>query len=211
MVVFTSHFTYKTRPENVWIFVSFFHTLNVTELARNTQELLSLQDHSIQKLSIHQVQVDAVHKVTLSGRADSALDNPNTCVLINLSGYSSHFHMFLAILDSFDMLTNKNFGKKWMICFPQSGGRKAFDQFLQNCFDKLFCNTFEHGNVIATGNNLFLIPFYKSGCIHQTFSIPKGRILGDEYVEPNTLTNACKAATLYNLEYWVGNVYQIKD
>ncbi|GFT38406.1 uncharacterized protein TNCV_3064541 [Trichonephila clavipes] len=91
MVLFTSHFTYKTHPENVWTFVSFFHTLNVTELVRNTQELLSLQDHSIQTPSINQVQVDAVHKVTLSGRADGALDNPNTYVLINLTGYSSPF------------------------------------------------------------------------------------------------------------------------
>ncbi|GFX53098.1 uncharacterized protein TNCV_3285611 [Trichonephila clavipes] len=212
MVVFTSHFTYKTHPENVWTFVSFFHTLNVTELARNTQELLSLQDHSIQTPSIHQVQVDAVHKVTLSGRADGALDNPNTYVLINLSGYSSPFHMFLAIWDSFDyMLTNKNFVKKWMICFPHSGGRKAFDQFLQNCLDNLFCKKFEHGNVTSIGNILSLMPFYKSGCIHQTFSIPKGRILGVEYVAPITLTDACKAATMYNLEHWVGNVYRIKD
>ncbi|GFT71245.1 uncharacterized protein NPIL_552051 [Nephila pilipes] len=142
MVVFTSHFTYNTRPENVWTFVSFFHTLNVTEMSRHTQELLSRQDHSIQTSSISQVHVDAVHTVTLYGRGDGTLITPDTYVLIDLTKYSSPFHMFLAVWDSFDyMLSNKNFIKGWMICFPQKNGRQAFDQFIQNCLDKLFCKT----------------------------------------------------------------------
>ncbi|GBN19748.1 hypothetical protein AVEN_261818-1 [Araneus ventricosus] len=214
MAVFTSHFTYNSGPETVWTNVCYFHTdtPDVMDRVKCTQDLLKLQDHSIQTQNVNQVFVEAMHRLIIRGRKDSPIDTSDTYVLVDLTQYKTPFVMYLAFLDAFDyMIDNTDRVSRWVVCFQPKDGRKAFDQFTQNCLDKLFCKRIEHGNVTDMGKILALLPFYKSGSIDRTFPIPTFRFLDTEYVSPSTPSEACKAATMYNLDHWVGNIYRIKD
>ncbi|KAG8173821.1 hypothetical protein JTE90_016310 [Oedothorax gibbosus] len=210
-VVFTSHFTYQSRPETVWTYVSYFHGINVSDMMRNTQHLLKLQENSIQTHNVQNVPVNSINKLIVPRQTDDTLSAPDTFVIINLIHFSNPHLMSLAFWDAFDyMLAHKDFVKGWLICFPLKNGRHAFEQFIQNCLDALFCKTFEHGNVTSMTQILTLIPYYKSGSIDQTFNVPISQFIGAEYIAPQDPIDTCKAATMYNLEHWVGNLYRIK-
>ncbi|KAG8171044.1 hypothetical protein JTE90_022621 [Oedothorax gibbosus] len=211
-VVFTSHLTFKSRPETVWTHVCYFHSFNLTEMCRNTQRLLQLQDTSFQTANVNDVRVNAVNTVVVPRQKDTALSEPNTFVIVDLTQYTHPFTMSLAFWDSFDyMLKHVDFIQGWRICFPLKFGRAAFEQFIQTCLDTLFCKRFEHGNVTSLNHILTLLPYYKSGCIDQTFNVPKRRFLGAEIIAPINPDDICKAATMHNLEHWAGNVYRIKN
>ncbi|GBN13138.1 hypothetical protein AVEN_257714-1 [Araneus ventricosus] len=214
IVIFTSHFAYKTKKETVWTNVCYFHTdiYGIPDKIKHTQELLKLQDHSIQTQNVNQIFVESMNKFIISGTPDTPLDTSNTYIIIDLIRYEVPYIMFLAFLNSFDyMLANKDKVKRWVICFNQRTGRKGFDEFILHCLDKLFCKNFEHGNVTETGKILALLPYYKSGSVDRSFVIPKFRFGDVEYISPSTTLEACKAATMYNLDHWVGNIYRIKD
>lgn len=211
LVVFTSHLNYSTPRETVWTHVCFFHSPSLSLQAIKTQELLKAQDTSVQVKNLNQVQVDAINTLVIHGKSELVVNHPNTYVLVDLTRYSHALPMYLAFLDAFDfMLNHKDYVQKWMICFPQQRGRQAFDQFVQYCLDGFHCKTFPHGNVTDKGTILSLLPFYKSGSIDLNFTIPISKILGVEYISPSTPEDVCKAATKFNLEYWVGNIYRIK-
>ena len=210
-VVFTSHFTYHSSPDVVWTYVSYFHHANVSDLMRHTQHLLKLQGTSIQTHNVHDVPVNAVHTLVVPRHSEVALSAPDTFVLVNLTELTSPHVMSLAFWDAFDyMLAHKDFVQGWLICFPLKKGRVAFEQFIQHCLDALFCKTFEHGNVTAMSQILTLVPYYKSGSIDRTFQVPVYDLLGVEYIAPRDPVDACKAATVYNLEHWAGHLYRIK-
>lgn len=211
-VVFTSHLTFNSRPDTVWTHVCYFHSPNLSEMCRNTQRLLQLQDTSFQTANVNDVRVNAVHKLVLPRTTDATLSEPNTFVIVNLTQYTNPFIMSLVFWDAFDyMLQHVDFVQGWRICFPLKLGRAAFEQFIQTCLDTLFCKKFEHGNVKSLNQILTLLPYYRSGCIDQTFNVPKSRFLGAEFIAPVNPEDTCKAATMYNLEHWAGNVYRIKN
>lgn len=210
-VVFTSHLTFTSRPETVWTHVCYFHSSNLSEMCRNTQRLLQLQGASFQTANVHDVRVNAVNTLVVPRQTDATLSEPNTFVIVNLTQYTHPFIMSLAFWDSFDyMLKHVDFIQGWRICFPLKYGRAAFEQFIQTCLDTLFCKKIEHGNVKSLNQILTLLPYYKSGCVDRTFNVPKSRFLGAEYIAPVDSIDICKAATMYNLEHWVGNMYRIK-
>lgn len=212
LVVFTSHLNFSKTLETVWTFVSYFHTPSLQLQAAHTQELLKAQDTSVQVKDMNQVHVDSINTLVIQGQSEQPVSLPNTYVLVDLTRYSHALTMYLAFLDAFDfMLVNKNYIEKWMICFPQQRGRQAFDQFVQYCLDEFHCKDFQNGNVTDKGTILSLLPYYKSGSIDLNFTIPISKVLGVEYISPVTQEDVCKAATKYNLEHWVGNIYRIRN
>lgn len=215
MVIFTSHFAYNTRPETVWTNVCYFHTdtSSISDAVKYTQDLLKSQDHSIQTQNVNLISVEATNKLIISGQPDTPfIETSDTYVIIDLTRFETPFIMYLAFLNAFDFLVaNKNSVKRWVMCFNQKTGRKGFDQFTQYCLDKLFCKRIEHGNVTEIGKILALLPFYKSGSIDRAFTIPKSRFGDVDYISPSTPLETCKAATMFNLDHWVGNIYRIKD
>jgi hypothetical protein len=213
LVVFTSHFSFSTRQESLFTYVSFHHTGTTLDATRrHTKQLQNIQDGSIQTRNPNTIQVDAINVIFVKGRMDGIIDRPETYVIVDLSFHSTAFGMYLSFLDAFDfMLDNVDNIKGWLICFPEKHGRRAFDQFTQNCLDRLFCKTFENGNVTQLNNLLPLVPFYRSGTIDRTFQINKSSFGRVEYVAPKNTIDACKAIVMYNLQHWVGPVYRIKD
>lgn len=209
-VIFSSHLTFRGRPETVWTRVCYFHANHVGDMALNTQHLLKLQKPSLETKNIRRVKFDAVHRTFLKGGSETPLSVPNTFVIIDLTGYFDHLTMTLKFWDAFDyMLLNKNSIQGWVVCFSSSGQR-AFKQFTQHCMDRLFCTTFEFGNVTCMKHIVTLIPHYTLGCIDETFDIPKRSLYHIQYITPSSTLEACKAATQFNLEHWVNNIYRIK-
>ena len=210
-VIFTSHLTFKGRPETVWTRVCYFHVHHVGNLARDTQYLLKLQKPSLETKQVRSIKTDALHRSIVSGASEKPLTTPHTFVVIDLTLYFDTLKMSLALWDAFDyMLSHKDFVQEWLICFPSSG-RKAFEQFIQHCMDRLFCATFEYGNVTSMKQIATLIPYYTSGCIEETFEVTKYHLYSIPYIAPTLSIDACKAATQYNLEHWAKNVYRIKQ
>lgn len=210
LVVFTSHFNCSRNLETVWTLVSFFHCESPPLLIRHTQELLKLQDKSIQTQDIQRVQPNAVNSLTIQGKTQQTLAS-ESYVLIDLTRYTQPLTMYLAFWDAFDyMLQNKSLVQRWCIAFPQSRGMMAFEQVWQNCLDLLYCKTIENGNVTELRNILGLLPFYKSGSIDKEFNVPTASFMGVEYLALSKPEDVCKAASKHNLEYWVGSIYRLK-
>jgi hypothetical protein len=210
-VIFTSHLTFKGRPETVWTRVCYFHAHHVGNLARDTQYLLKLQKPSLETNQVQRIKTDALHRIIVTGASEKPLTTPHTFVVIDLTLYFDTLKMSLALWDAFDyMLSYKDVVQGWLICFPSSG-RNAFEQFIQHCMDRLFCTTFEHGNVISMKQIATLIPYYTSGCIEETFQVTKCHLYSIPYIAPTLSADVCKAATQYNLEHWGKNVYRIKQ
>lgn len=208
-VIFTSHVTFRGRPETVWTRVCYFHANDVASLARNTQHLLKLQKPSQETKNIYRVQSDAVHRTIVRGASEKALASP-TFVVVDLTTYFDNLKMSLALWDAFDyMLSHKEHVRGWVICFPSSG-RRSFEQFIQICMDRLFCVTFEYGNVTTLKRIVTLIPYYTLGYIDETYTVSERYIYHIPYIVPTEPIEVCKAATRHNLQHWAKNVYRIK-
>jgi len=209
-VIFTSHLTFKGRLETVWTRVCYFHAHHVGNLARDTQHLLKLQKPSLETKNIQRLKMNTVHRITLSGKSDTPLTTPHTFVVIDLTMHFDTLKMSLALWDAFDyMLSHKNFIEGWLIVFPSSG-RQSFEQLIQHCMDRLFCATFEYGNVTSMKQIVTLIPYYTLGCIEETFDVSKRYLYNIPYIAPILPVDACKAAIQHNLEHWAKNIYRIK-
>lgn len=208
VVVFTSHFTFKLPNGERWIWVCYFHGMDV----EGTQQLLARQDFPIQTRNIGLVQLDHTNVLTLSKRSDAAPKAPNTYVIVDLTHFNKDtLSMYLAFWDAFDyLLEHQSLIDRWVVCFADHG-RQAFIRFTQKVLDVLFCRTFEHGNVQDIRDILSLLPFYKSGTIDQTFDLKVSDFGGIKYVAPKTIEEACKAAAMHNVLPLVKNVLWIQD
>lgn len=213
MVVFTSHLNFKTNPESVFTYISYFHfESSRVQLVRDIKRLLEIQDASVQTTNASAIETGAVNVMNVKGRMDGDVLEVSTYVVIDLSLHqTSSFGMYLAFLDAFEfLLLNVDKVSNWLISFPEKHGRQAFDQFVQETLDNLYCLKFENGNVTDLKNILALLPFYNSGIIDRKYNIKTFNFAGVEYVAPDTMQDACKAAAMYNLEHWVKSVYRLK-
>lgn len=217
VVVFTSQLNFHSSSEIIWTHVVYFHDpSNLQDLADNTKRLLSVQDGSFQTHDLEKVfehlPADSFHIVVIQGRKHDAIHANGTYVAVDLIHHTSPFEMLLAFWDAFDfMLANADKIKRWCVFFPLKNGRKGFEQCAQNCIDKLLCMKIDHGNVRTLAKLMALVPFYQSGCIDRKFDVPSSSFGNLEYVAVKSPQEACRAATKYDLEHWVGAVYHVKE
>lgn len=212
-VVFTSHFTFRFNT-SCWTYVCYFHTLNVDDLIDRTQKLLDKQDSSLQTRDPNMIGGNYTNVFVSQGQqVRGTLANDSTYFVIDLTQYKKDtLSMYLAFWDAFDfMLEHLDAIERWVICFADTNGRRAFDMFTQKCIDFLFCRPFQEGNVTELQKLLQLIPFYKSGIIDSNFQIPVHSFGGLKLVIPKTVEEANKAAAQFDLDHLDRNVYCIRE
>lgn len=216
VVIFTTHFTFQTYPNDDWTDVCYFHAPSPPPLSRwmsNTQTLLGLQDFSLQTGHVDQIDVHHANVSILRGRPDTAPTKSSTYFIVDLTKFNKDtLSMYLAFWDAFDyMLDHLDSVHRWVVCFSEHNGRYAFERFTQKTIDVLLCKKFEHGNVTKIHDILSLIPFYKSGIIDTDFHVPVSAFGGNKIVIPKTMREACKSAILYDLDHLSKTVYCIRE
>jgi hypothetical protein len=212
VVVFASHFTFHTYSNDYWNTVSYFHTTNTEDLVRRTQTLLSRQDASLQSRDVGMIGIDYTNVLITRGETDKEAPKHPSYVIVDLTKYDKDtLSMYLAFWDAFDyMLDHLNLVHRWVICFSESNGHRAFDRFIQKCIDSLFCRNIEHGNVTDIKHILSLLPYYKSGIVDRTFHVPVSSFGGVGIIAPKNLLDLCKAATVHDLDHIAKNIYRVR-
>lgn len=212
IVVFTSQLNFQFDPATIWTPITYIHASNLQLLVDHTRRLLSIQDDAVQTNDVKNITLDVVHKLVVAGRTFDSVPHNDTYVVVDLIRCTSGFEMFMTFLNSFDfMLENIDKIRGWLICYAHKNGRLAFEQFIQNCLDKLFCRNTEYGNVTKLQHLLAMVPFYQSGCIDRNFNVSTQSFGNVRYVAVKSAIEACQAAMRYDLEHWAGPMYIIKE
>lgn len=212
MVVFTSHLAFPSNRD--WANVCFFHDGDLSDLMDKTHRLLRLQDGSLQSHSTSKVRIDRTHVQFLGPSETFHLkrEKEKTYFVINLTSLTSPHSMLLRFWDAFDfMIRHFESVDRWLICFSEKGGKKAYEQFTQETIDKLFCKKFENGNKTELKSILSFVPFYKSGVVDRRFDQPIDEFCDLKIIAPKTLTDAFKMVVVHNVEQLVGSVHILKD
>lgn len=213
LAVLTSHLAFTHDPG--MLLVSYFHFgpgVTPDSIMSKTQELQSRRDPSVQTHNAHHVRVDHTRVRVVDGANPTVSfesKNPHYIVL-DLTRLSSKIRMYLAFWDAFDRMLDWPVDR-WLVCFPEKSGYRAFEQFVQDVLDRLYCLRFEHGNIFDLKQILLLLPFYRSGIVGQQFSIQKEEFGGIEYVAPSSALELYRAGTQSDLRHWAGSIYRVID
>ncbi|GFT52037.1 uncharacterized protein NPIL_204311 [Nephila pilipes] len=222
IVVFTSHLL-LTEMSSPSVYVSFFNVPNIRNEILNVKSVLSLQENSVQAMrgDVLKNQINYFNVKTIGvnfpvcdinivpGKPTNPLEY-KTFVIADLTNTTSPLNLLVYLWDIFDYLKD-NIDKieRWLICFPEKR-IKRYEQFVQECINKLFCKTFMHGNVINSAELLGLTPFYKSGVFDKSHSCENKYFCRLKYVAPTNETEAFKTCIAHNLNPLNGQLYLVE-
>lgn len=225
VVIFTSHLLSKFLNNSFWAFATYFHFNTSKEAEINaTKRLLELQQTSrylnkLDKIFKYKLDFDEVITVGVNtGLTPSANDvvlipgnalpilNQMTVIIADLTQVTTSGGMYVYLMDILDFI-KENIAKVeyWFVCFPNHNNEK-FNYLIDKNLDKLFCMNFKYSNV-SLPNLILMYPFNKVGTINRCKPCVKKKFCHLTYIVPENETAALGAATLFNLEPLVKNIY----
>lgn len=147
----------------------------------------------------------ASDKTLVPGKETPLLER-DAFAIVDLSDVTVPTGVFLYLWDAFDyMAAHLDRVERWSVCFGRNG-KLLYDNFVLECIDRLHCSPVYQKHLKRL---LPLLPFYKSGTIDKQFDVTLHCFGKHEYVVPETMEEAFKAALAYDTKPLVGGILSV--
>ena len=219
VVVLTSHAVLELDDPEIETAIYFHGTVESFDRAVRIRRTMDKQEGSEEAEDVRDVVQRVGHPsvvtigpgsgcdVVLNPGKSAPLRERDCFVVVDLTTSSLTTNTFLFFWDAVDYLV-ANFDRveRWSVCFGHHG-KTLFDNFVQECIDRLHCSKFFQNHHLKYV--LPMLPFYRSGTLNFGFDGDTSKYVRHEYVAPDTLEAAFRAAIAHDLQQLVGGVMSI--